>query len=336
MNKKPDFEQHEAKWLKDLPVTTENISFSSEQMISCESCNRSNPPNRLNCFYCGAQLKVSTNSDLLRLNWRKPENWEKGFNIIWLANSDTNLDTAAVAAFLRMEKADLEKIFAFNQILPVARVSNLEEAELIKNRLEKFGANAKIVSDEELQTELPPRRLRRIDWSENEIRLLLFSHDETHTISPESLSLVVVGMIVERQVKTSERRKREEKQLLQMSETSSDEIVLDLYTSDDQIGWRVMTGGFDFTGLGSRKKLLAVENIKTLIEIFREIAPNALIIEDYRKLRAVLSLVWEPEEKSDNRGLQRQGLGKFNNETVTYISNLTQFNRFSRLQNVKL
>lgn len=78
------------EWLKDLPVTAENIAFKPEEMIVCAKCARTNPPNRTKCFYCGGELEISdAQSRILKPNLRKLELWEKGFNVVFLPNPQT-------------------------------------------------------------------------------------------------------------------------------------------------------------------------------------------------------------------------------------------------------
>ena len=74
--------------LQDLPVQTESIAFKPEEMISCAKCERTNPPNRLNCLYCGGELEIpEAQSKFLKPNLRKLENWEKGFNVVLSTNA---------------------------------------------------------------------------------------------------------------------------------------------------------------------------------------------------------------------------------------------------------
>src|SRR2546422_10386361 len=40
----------------DSPVNPR--AFKAQELINCEACSRPNPPNRLNCLYCGFGLKV--------------------------------------------------------------------------------------------------------------------------------------------------------------------------------------------------------------------------------------------------------------------------------------
>ena len=50
-------------------------------MNVCGKCARTNPPTRLNCFYCGAELEISAEqAEFLNLSLRKLESWEKGIN----------------------------------------------------------------------------------------------------------------------------------------------------------------------------------------------------------------------------------------------------------------
>ena len=100
-------ETNSDEWLKNLPVQAENIAFRPEEMISCAKCQRANPPNRLNCFYCGGELVIPEEQKrFLKLKLRKLESWEKGCNVILLPDSQSPDEEkiASAAKLLATEK----------------------------------------------------------------------------------------------------------------------------------------------------------------------------------------------------------------------------------------
>jgi hypothetical protein len=327
---------HADQLLKDLPIQAENLAFQAEEMIFCQKCERRNPPTKLNCFYCGAELEFSqAQSAFIKPNLRKLENWEKGFNLIHSPDS-RSFDKAKLPEIAKMLKRDeefLEKLIAAEKPLPLARVESKREAEIVQTLLTKFGFQTLIIADEDLAVEKPAQRLRGIKFFDDTIIFMLFNQDETVEIAKKDLVLIVSGTIFERRVESMEKRvKKAENKMLRTNETASDEFLLDLYTRRDLNGYRILSKGFDFSCLETEKGILAVENLKRLAQKLQEVAPEVKFVDDYLKMREVLGSVWEVEERTNSQGLKREGFGKFHLENLTTISNLSQFTKYSRLQ----
>jgi hypothetical protein len=335
MDKKSDF-KHDDQWLKDLPLTKNAVGFSAEQMISCDKCSRQNAPNRLNCMYCGHALPISQENEAnLNPRGRNLETWEKGFNLVILQTGliYDNAKYSNAAKLLRIEADVVQKIVETNKSLPIARCESLKEAEIVKQNLGKLGISTSIFSDEDLQIEMQPRRLRSIEILPHRLKLRLFNVEETHEILLDDIVLIVEGKVFERKISATERyNKKDENKTLQSSEISNDEPIIDIYSRDDALGYRIFTSGFDFSCVGERKSLLAAENIKILPEVLREISRNAKFSDDYPAVRQALGQVWETEETKDSKGLKGNAFGSFQLENVTTISNLQQFTKYSRLQ----
>ena len=320
----------------EMPVQTENLAFRAEEMIACGKCQRSNPPNRLNCFYCGAELDFSDEqSGQIKPVLRKLESWENGFNLIYRADQPIDPGIEKLTEISRMTRLDseiLRTIFASQTSLPLARAESEKSAAIVKTRLAESGVETIILSDEDLAVKHLPRRLRGLDFSENGLRLRMFNTDETLDIISDELVLIVTGAVFEKRVEATEQRNRKgENKLLKATETASDESLLDLYIRDDGVGFRIEQKGFDFSCLGAEKSLLAAENIEKLTRKLKEFAPEARLVEDYKNIRAALGNVWEIAERKDSKGLVRERFGKFNLGNVTTVSNLEQFTKYSRM-----
>lgn len=326
---------HADQWLKDAASEPEIQGFKPEEMISCPSCERKSPPTRLKCFYCGAPLPVSAaQSEFIKPQPRKMETWEKGFNLIILPNAHTWDDATLreVAGMTRLEKEDLKKLIETQKPLPLTRADSAKEAEIIAKRLSEIGFEALVLSDEDLKIEIVTRRLRGIEFDEDKLVLILFNSDEIAEIRREDLSLIVSGALFERRIETTEKRKRRENKVLETTETSLDELLIDIYTRADTVGYRILSGGFDFSCLETEKGMLARENMRKLADKLRAFAAEAKFVGDYLQVRDVLGKVWEVEEKRDSRGLQRKSFGRLDFGNVTTINNLNQFTKYSRLQ----
>lgn len=329
-------ESNSDEWLKNLPVPSENIGFPTEEMIRCAKCQRTNPPNRLKCFYCAAELEISeAQSKFLRPNLRKLESWEKGFNLIIKPIKGT-FDKAKIpeiAKILKLEKEALQKIIEAEKDLPAARAESEKEAEIARKYLENFGIESKILSDENLSVDKSPRRLRGIEFFGDKLILILFNQDEIAQISAEDLSLIVTGAVFERRINATEiYNKKGENKLVDSTEIASDDALIDVYSRGDSIGYRIAARGFDFSCLEAEKGMLAKDNIKKIAEKLQLFAPKAKFVDDYLKVRELLATVWEVDQKSESQGLKRDGIGKFNLENLTIVNNLSQFTKYSRLQ----
>ena len=326
---------HEEDWLGNLPVSAEDFAFKPEEMILCGQCERTNPPTRLSCFYCGKQFELNeAQSKTIKPNLRKPESWEKGFNLIYKPNEkdfdETNL--SEIAKIVNLEKPTLEKMLAAQTALPIARVGSENEAEIVRERCQELGFETSILSDENLSGGKPPRRLHGLEFWDDKLILIFFNSDEIAEIVLDDLVLIVPGAIFERRTESLENRKNGKSKLLKASETASDEMLFDFYSRENSQGYRVFAKGFDFSCLEKEKEILAKDNLKKLADKLQNLAPNARTIENYLQVRESLANIWEAEEKNDSQGVTRQSFGRFNLGNITIVSNWTQFNKFSRLQ----
>jgi len=332
---KPEENINQEDRLKDLPVQTENIAFKPEEMILCEKCSRNNPPNRLKCFYCAAELKLSDEqAELVKPVLRKLELWEKGFNLIIQPDSTNfnELNATEISKNIGFESEIVQKIVDSKKKVPIARVETQNEAEIVKKILHRYGLETKIVSDESLALEKVPKRLRGIEFLDDKLILILFNQDEIVEISREDLALIVTGAVFEKKTESIEKRKKGESKILDATETASDEMLIDIYSKQDSTGFRILSKCFDFSCLETEKTMLATENMKRLAVKLQEFSQNARTIKDYLSVREILGNVWELESRKDSLGLKRHSFGKFDFSNVSSSNNLQQFTKYSRLQ----
>ena len=152
----------------------------------------------------------------------------------------------------------------------------------------------------------------------------------------EDVALIVAGVIVESKTEAIEKRKKSERKVLSETATSSDDLLIDLYITGEPAGYRITTKGFDFSTLGTEKGLLAVENIRRLLERLKEFAPAATSVDEFGERMNTLSLVWDVDRRTDFEGLKRTGVWKAGFANVMRTSNLEQFTKYSRLQRIML
>src|SRR5437899_1553624 len=153
-------ESHPGTW----QIQSEKIAFDPGEMVVCAACGRVNPPTRLKCFYCAKELEIRAEDEgRIKLVLRKLESWEKGFNLIYLANGHSSEETLAAAAKLLVREADeLKPIFDAGSPLPLARLETEREATIVGEGLKQLGVECAIVSDKQLGLERLPVRLRSL------------------------------------------------------------------------------------------------------------------------------------------------------------------------------
>ena len=310
--------------------------FSHEEMLTCEECLRANPPTRAACLYCGAQLPVTESSASLRASMlRQPEKWEEGYNVI-LLKAVTDASEALVkgtASLLRLEKEAARRIFEARDALPLARVATWEQAAHVVERLRAEGLSTHVVSDSDLiRVDPSRRRARALEFTDDALVLYAAGSGESWRILWPELLLLVAGRLVTRRVEVEERPGRKESEIVDTREMMDDVLLLDVYASRHDGGYRVASDNFDFSCLGRKKEFTSARNFTRLVEELRAHATQASYDDSYQRLRQALASVWPPEERTESKGLRRDRPGRFHTEAVVTSNNEAQFTRYSRLR----
>jgi len=317
----------EHEWLKNLPIRSEEIGFAPGDLVTCPNCGRTNAPNRATCLYCGALPAGVFPGEKLEL--RAIEPWENGFNVVLLDPAGADLEKAAglIAQLVSGERELFKTAFETGKQIPVVRLESEGQARRVRESLSQLGIEAAIVEDAELQASSPPVRLRSIGFEGEQLNIGLFNIDEVHTISADELALVVAGTMIEGRRESLKRKKLRGSKMLDESATSSDEPVIDLYSSNDPRGWRIPARGFDFSCLGAEKSFVVGENMKKLIAKLVEFAPGVHLVDDYSSVRPFIEATWPSEVKREGRILDRKDVA-----TIFTTNNATQFTKYSRMQ----
>ena len=325
-----------------LPFTgplepSEPQGFAPDQMIRCDECLRANPPTRVTCLYCSATLPVTEESARLRKPvLRPPEKHQTAYSNILLP-SDRELSDEVItqaAELLKLSADKLKRIVVEQVPLPVACTAAREEAELVFNRLRDIGLQTIVFSDDELGvSEMSVRRIKAMSFDDEYVTLQQAGTRDPVEIRWRDVVLIVTGRLFVKRVEIEERKsRRAENEIVRSSEFSSDEAVVDFYTSTATQTWRINATGFDFSCLGSQKTLVANENIARLQQAIAARAPQARIDDAYKKLRQALDLVWPSQQETQSSGWRRERPGKLSVGLATINSNESQFTRYSRLR----
>lgn len=318
--------------LRDLPLRSEEIGFAPDALIACSKCGRSNPPSRAECLYCGAVLEGSTAEE--RLDVYELEYWENGFNIVAIGSesSDVRAAAAMLASIVGKDAEPFEAILNAGTPLPVARIASDRHAELLAEKLASHGIQTRVISDEALSPNVPPVRLRALEFRTDDLVLHPFSGGPATKLTSDELVLVISGLIYQSKTESIEKRKRKVTNTQIETNLSSDDSVIDLYSNADKIGWRVPTTGFDFSCLGTDKSLLASDNMERLIARLKAFAQEAKFVTDYANVRSMLEQSWPTESRKDGLGFKRSGFGRKDLSSVFTTNNSLQLLKYSRLR----
>jgi len=313
----------------DPQIQTEDIAFKESELVTCPKCARSNPPNRAECIYCGESLGVTAGTSA-RPSIRPMEEWELGFNVV-AVGGDVG-DFSAVAGYLGLESDVASAILGSGRPLPISRLETSEQAVAVGERLSQYGLQFEIVADTELILERSPVRLASIEVAGETIVFTPFSGGESLTVKLSDLQLIVTGLITNSRLESREKRNRRESKMVAETATVADEPMVDIYTADNAVGWRIHFSGFDFSFLGTRKSLVAADNLKRAVDRLCELSPQVVTDSDYKKLRSVLEAVWPTDTRRESLGMQRVGFGRKEFANTATTTNLAQFTKYSRLR----
>jgi hypothetical protein len=308
--------------------------FSHEQMVTCESCLRANPPTRPTCLYCGATLPASSTLQTDEIeDTRKPVGASNGCYIVLTKGSDRHITESSlerVAGRLQLKLTDLQNALSAGGPLPLLQMA-IEQAPKLIDELRALGLETVSISEDDLSSSQHPEKIRALEFSDRGLDGLTMRSGERLSATWNDLILIATGRLHSSNVEDVVRRKRGGHKPLDRRELSADESIFDLYDRSGEVGWRIIAGNFDFSCLGERKGITAFENFRVLINLLRERARNLEVDESYPGVRPLLANVWPLVTNTRQGGWRRSGAGKYDMSTVTTTDNETQFNNYSRL-----
>jgi hypothetical protein len=322
------------KTIGGIPIMEDDARFRAEEMTACPACSRDNPPNRFSCLYCGGGLIPSEiNVGLTQINFQRPQTWEDGFSVIYVGKGNLSDDIASRAAeILRIEADVFVDLAEVGAPVPIAYLKSLPDAELIASRLTEIGLECAIAGDDLLTPQIQPTRIRSVEFYDEGIILEDFNTANKIAVGAGERVLFVVGSIFKIRSETTGKRSKKTMKIIETSESSSDELILDIYPPSDVLGFRIRSGGFDFSSLSEQMRRIASENLQLLIDKFVEVFPKQILINEYPAAHSLLDAVWPVEHKSESSDVTRGAFGGVRIERTHVSENTAQFTRFSRLQ----
>jgi hypothetical protein len=316
----------------------EPIGFRPEQLVACNQCDRTNPPTRVSCLYCGAALPANENTaSLQRPTLRPLESWEQGYSNILLPGVSVlpSAKYEQAAQLLKLDHQLLERMLASNTPLPVALAATPEEASLVKSSLDELGIRTLIISDAELELERSaPVRVRSLKFDGDSIVANPSGGGVAVHLLWSDLTLIVQGRLIVTTTEVKEQTQaHKESEIVEASETYADEAMIDVYSQGSNSGVRIAANNFDFSCLQQKKTLLATENFSRLVKFIGEHAPTATFDDSYKSVRQLLEQVWTSERQTESSGWRRERFGRYTVGSKTELNNQRQFTRYSRLRN---
>lgn len=299
--------------------------------MNCPRCGRRTATARGACIYCGEALPVT------KIESAPPQRnidiFEHAFNTVLdptRSNSDESI--VALAAALKIEPGEARMLIASGKPVPLARSQNRQEAEMIAALVRSCGLGASVIGDEELMIERELTRARKITLEANHIQ----AHHSGGMIKidPADIKLMVIGALKRSRVDYLEGagRRNQAGGVLDLAEYRSDETMLDVYCRTLETSFRIKAGGFDYSGLVSPLSFRADQNFQAAVKTLHDIAPRAIVDDDFSRVRSLLERAWPARARNEARGIKRAGLTYRPVAQSSVISdNRDQFDRYSRL-----
>jgi hypothetical protein len=311
-------------------------SFAAEEMITCAECLRANAPTRQACMYCGAALATTAAqmevSPLVTANQQTISSGE-GSYVVLIPHETGQIEESTVsqlASWLQVRATELQNALSAGAPLPLQLAKSADDAGKFADDARALGLNVVTVSESELNRDSSFRKIRALEICDDSLTGLSVTSGEKFAAAWNDIVLIVSGRLIATQLEVQEKR-RGRQEPSDGRQISSDESVLDIWMRSDNTAWRIFVNSFDFSCLGSMKRLTAFENAKALLQIFRERAADAQINESYARMRPTLANVWPLEKQTRDSQLRHTGVGRRDFATVTTTDNQTQFNNYSRL-----
>lgn len=309
---------------------TDRRAFAPSEMIECSGCARANPPTRGNCLYCGAAIETVQNQLALTVPESEPEQGSVTHVVVNPREvSDAALaDLAGVCNLTANELAVL--LSCPGSSVPVCAVDS-SQAQGTCQHLRSLNFEPFTVADDQLNLNVVPRDLRTLKFTDESLVGVCRRAGETVTTKWDDVILIVAGRLFMTTIEIEKKKSGGQDRTVNEREFSADEAVLDIYMRNEELGWRIKSGSFDFSCLGDKKSITAFTNFSSLKNILRRRAGNADFDDAYTRVRLVLARMW-PSEPTEGKNERRRAGRRTIQAIVASKDNLKEFNRYSRLR----
>ncbi len=283
-------------------------------------------------MYCGAALPMTKINSLP--SQRALESYEQAFNTIVEPATSRLMSNTAVhfAETMQIEISEAQLFLSATRPLPIARSQTEQEAELIAGLVRSLGITAYVVADAELKIEDELIRARKVMRLGEPLNVQHLNGELN--ISPAEIKLMVLGGIKNIKTDFAEAAAglgNKSGGVIDTAEFHSQDLLLDVYTTNLETSFRIRADGFDYSNLVSPLFFRVELNFKEAIKRLREIIPQAIFDADFTQVQSLLSRAWPPRSHTESRGVKRSSMFKRVALATVARDNRDQFERYSRL-----
>ena len=318
--------------LDNEPSSANPRGFSAAELINCAACLRPNPPNRVNCLYCGFALSGAEAIEQYQDQAVKRAKTDNATHIVVASrrsDPDENQISKA-AALVGIGTPEFGRVVEAARVIPICRTPALADAEAVRGKLTSPGFEPIIISEQHLDLESPPIDIRALEMCDESVSAFGTRGEPALSAPWQDVTLVVMGHLHFSTVEVEQRGKRNQRKIVAERRLSTDEAVLDIYYRHGAVPWRIKGNSFDFSCLREQKAITAFDNFVSLIKLLRQHAKCADFNDDYVRLRRLLDKIW-PTENSEQPPQRRRAGWREIEATASHSSNEAQFNCYSRL-----
>jgi hypothetical protein len=248
--------------------------------------------------------------------------------VVVSARSDAREVSAELAQSLNLAPSELSSLLS-GRVAPLYATTATKQAQAISDKLQSAGIDSVTISDEQLNLKTPPKQIAALAMENDAVTASVRRTGERVSVPWNDVVLIVLGRLYFTTTEVEQKRNKS-KQVLDERQLTSDEAVFDIYSRNDETGWRIRAGSFDFSCLGAEKKPIAFENVRALVDLLRRNAAHAVCDDGYVRMRVALNKVWPLEARAGSNE-RRRTLTRDVNATATISDNELQFTRYSRL-----
>ena len=329
-----DLAEIDESWLVSDPNADPPLKkFAPEELVTCQGCLRTSPPNRARCMYCGAAFQGAEAAVIPEIQTSIDES-KPTFYVVFRGGptlgtlADTVIDQLAARFHLKPE--ELRTALSVGAPAPFAAYASEDESQRAVNELRNMGVEGLSVADANLKNDILEMNIHRLEFSDSGVTGVSKNGRERRFASWDDLTLIVTGRLFTHRLEVDERRSRTSVKSLDRRELTQDRSVIDLYSLSCDAPWRIAVNDFDFSCLGERKSLTAFDNARALIELLLD-RTHAEHNDAYGRVKAVLANLWPLQNTVSEGRSQRPRAGRNEISRVTASDNGAQFNKYSRL-----